>query len=265
MVPWPLARQELGSALAALVLLVAVLCPSGRSAYSLRFGLTEPGTDPLVDQTRVARASLAALHAHSPSTIPSPRQARLRRLHRQLVSQLPGQRAPHPPSRRRRAAPPRLRRRPAPRRLDQPGPGHHPDPRRPRPQRSPHLCPLSRRPRRPSARPPRSPYPWHRSRRSGSAAQAPAADCSGKNGIGACEGAGPPPPTSNQRHPRGRPLPVITVLTCRTRIRRTVDPSDVKGANNYVSDALTAAMAGRPVQVAYTRSYGCSVKYQGVD
>ncbi len=47
--------------------------------------------------------------------------------------------------------------------------------------------------------------------------------------------------------------------------RRTVDLSDVKGANNYVSDALTEAMAGQPVQVAYTRSYGCSVKYQGVD
>jgi peroxiredoxin len=47
--------------------------------------------------------------------------------------------------------------------------------------------------------------------------------------------------------------------------RRTVDLSDVKGAKNYVSDALSEAMAGQPVQVAYTRSYGCSVKYQGVD
>jgi hypothetical protein len=47
--------------------------------------------------------------------------------------------------------------------------------------------------------------------------------------------------------------------------RRTVDLSDVKGAKNYVSDALSEAMAGQPVQIAYTRSYGCSVKYQGVD
>lgn len=46
---------------------------------------------------------------------------------------------------------------------------------------------------------------------------------------------------------------------------RTVDLSDMKGAKNYVSDALSEAMAGQPVQIAYTRSYGCSVKYQGVD
>jgi hypothetical protein len=35
----------------------------------------------------------------------------------------------------------------------------------------------------------------------------------------------------------------------------------VKGANNYVSDALTEAMAGKPVATSHTRSYGCSVKY----
>jgi hypothetical protein len=43
--------------------------------------------------------------------------------------------------------------------------------------------------------------------------------------------------------------------------RPTPDPSDVKGANNYVSDALTEAMAGKPVATPFTRSYGCSVKY----
>jgi hypothetical protein len=43
--------------------------------------------------------------------------------------------------------------------------------------------------------------------------------------------------------------------------RPTPDLEDVKGADNYVSDALTAAMKGRPVATAYTRSYGCSVKY----
>lgn len=43
--------------------------------------------------------------------------------------------------------------------------------------------------------------------------------------------------------------------------RPTPDVEDIKGADNYVSDALTAAMAGKPVATAYTRSYGCSVKY----
>ncbi len=43
--------------------------------------------------------------------------------------------------------------------------------------------------------------------------------------------------------------------------RPTDDPADVKGANNYVTDALTAALAGKPVNPAYTRPYGCSVKY----
>jgi peroxiredoxin len=43
--------------------------------------------------------------------------------------------------------------------------------------------------------------------------------------------------------------------------RPTPDPSDVKGADNYLSDALTEAMAGKPVLHSYTRSYGCSVKY----
>lgn len=45
--------------------------------------------------------------------------------------------------------------------------------------------------------------------------------------------------------------------------RPTTDPSDVQGATNYVSDALTEAIAGHPVAVSYTRPYGCSVKYQG--
>lgn len=42
----------------------------------------------------------------------------------------------------------------------------------------------------------------------------------------------------------------------------TVDPEDIRGADNYVSDALTAAMAGKPVATPYSRSYGCSVKYR---
>lgn len=43
--------------------------------------------------------------------------------------------------------------------------------------------------------------------------------------------------------------------------RPTPDVEDIQGADNYVNDALTAAMAGKPVAMAYTRPYGCSVKY----
>jgi peroxiredoxin len=43
--------------------------------------------------------------------------------------------------------------------------------------------------------------------------------------------------------------------------RPTPDVSDIKGADNYLNDALTEAMAGKPVVKSYTRSYGCSVKY----
>jgi hypothetical protein len=41
----------------------------------------------------------------------------------------------------------------------------------------------------------------------------------------------------------------------------TTDVSDIPSSKNYVSTALTEAMAGQPVQTAYTRPYGCSVKY----
>jgi hypothetical protein len=41
----------------------------------------------------------------------------------------------------------------------------------------------------------------------------------------------------------------------------TTDQADLKGADNYLNDALNAAMAGKPVAVASTRPYGCSVKY----
>lgn len=43
----------------------------------------------------------------------------------------------------------------------------------------------------------------------------------------------------------------------------TTDPADVATSKNYVSAALTQAMAGQPIAVAYTRPYGCSVKYAG--
>jgi peroxiredoxin len=44
--------------------------------------------------------------------------------------------------------------------------------------------------------------------------------------------------------------------------RPTPDVDDIKGADNYVSDALAAAMSGKPVASPYTRAYGCSVKYR---
>jgi hypothetical protein len=42
----------------------------------------------------------------------------------------------------------------------------------------------------------------------------------------------------------------------------TPDPDDIRGADNFVSDALTAAMAGKPIGTPFTRSYGCSIKYR---
>jgi hypothetical protein len=41
----------------------------------------------------------------------------------------------------------------------------------------------------------------------------------------------------------------------------TTDQQDLKGARNYLNETLTDAMAGKPVPVASTRPYGCSVKY----
>jgi peroxiredoxin len=41
----------------------------------------------------------------------------------------------------------------------------------------------------------------------------------------------------------------------------TPDPSDISGAKNYVSLALTEALAGKSVTTPTTRPYGCSVKY----
>ena len=41
----------------------------------------------------------------------------------------------------------------------------------------------------------------------------------------------------------------------------TTDQEDLRGARNYLNEALTAAMAGKPIAVASTRPYGCSVKY----
>jgi len=41
----------------------------------------------------------------------------------------------------------------------------------------------------------------------------------------------------------------------------TTDQSDIAGAQNYVKAALDEVLEGKPVSLASTRSYGCSVKY----
>ena len=41
----------------------------------------------------------------------------------------------------------------------------------------------------------------------------------------------------------------------------TSDPADIATAHNFVSEALTEAIAGRPVATPTSRPYGCSVKY----
>lgn len=42
----------------------------------------------------------------------------------------------------------------------------------------------------------------------------------------------------------------------------TTDQADIKTAHNYLNEALNSSMAGKPVPVATTRPYGCSVKYK---
>jgi len=42
----------------------------------------------------------------------------------------------------------------------------------------------------------------------------------------------------------------------------STDPADIAGAKNYVSAALEEAMAGKPIRVSATASYGCSIKYE---
>ena len=43
--------------------------------------------------------------------------------------------------------------------------------------------------------------------------------------------------------------------------RRSSNPADAKSAKNYVRAALDEALAGKPVTVASSAPYGCSVKY----
>lgn len=41
----------------------------------------------------------------------------------------------------------------------------------------------------------------------------------------------------------------------------TANPADIKSATNHVNAALAESLAGKPVSVAQTQAYGCSVKY----
>ena len=41
----------------------------------------------------------------------------------------------------------------------------------------------------------------------------------------------------------------------------STDPADISAARNYLSAALDAALAGKPIAVATSTPYGCSVKY----
>lgn len=42
---------------------------------------------------------------------------------------------------------------------------------------------------------------------------------------------------------------------------KSTNVDDIKKADNYVADALDAGMAGKPIAVAQSQPYGCSVKY----
>jgi peroxiredoxin len=44
--------------------------------------------------------------------------------------------------------------------------------------------------------------------------------------------------------------------------RPTTDVADIKGATNYVRQALNEAISGKKVSVPTTKAYGCSIKYQ---
>ena len=41
----------------------------------------------------------------------------------------------------------------------------------------------------------------------------------------------------------------------------STDSSDIKNSKNYVAEALNSALAGKPIKIAKTKAYGCSVKY----
>jgi hypothetical protein len=44
--------------------------------------------------------------------------------------------------------------------------------------------------------------------------------------------------------------------------KRSTNPEDVKTSKNYVAMALDEMKAGKPVTVASTAPYGCTIKYK---
>lgn len=66
-----------------------------------------------------------------------------------------------------------------------------------------------------------------------------------------------------------RNTPLMVVIDAKGQVayygaiddRPTTNPEDVKGARNYVTQALDEMKSGKPVSVASTRPYGCYVKY----
>jgi peroxiredoxin len=44
--------------------------------------------------------------------------------------------------------------------------------------------------------------------------------------------------------------------------KRSANPADIPSSKNFVKAALDEALAGKPVSVASSQPYGCSVKYQ---
>jgi len=43
--------------------------------------------------------------------------------------------------------------------------------------------------------------------------------------------------------------------------KKSTDAADIAGAKNYVQAALDEVLANKPVSIAKTEAYGCSVKY----
>lgn len=43
--------------------------------------------------------------------------------------------------------------------------------------------------------------------------------------------------------------------------KATANPADIAGATNYVKQAMAEAKAGKPISVASTNAYGCTIKY----
>ena len=44
--------------------------------------------------------------------------------------------------------------------------------------------------------------------------------------------------------------------------KKSTNPDDIKGANNYVRESLDAAMSGSAVKTKSSTPYGCSIKYK---